>query len=264
MVQHTASSPPLNLKERGQTPCVWENKSSWLLHSSLCFSWTSFCGTSWPSRCAESRSSPCVAWSFCSDRSPPPSWDWKLHSALRQKYYNKYTKKVQLNIKVWLRIWIHKPINFCCICRYLDVVGAPSRRLLVLLYGVLTGGAVWRLGRQFVQQVSVQLLGFRQSDLQQESLHHQLLQLRTETCDRYDERRRVQRWNKKTKTKSTCGCKELKALTLTLEWNGLVLCVKKWTVYFLSQMWGCSGSNSPLKQQPTNFSVFDDDRRVTI
>lgn len=36
MVQHTVSSPPLNLKE--QTWCAWEKKSSWFLHSSLCSS----------------------------------------------------------------------------------------------------------------------------------------------------------------------------------------------------------------------------------
>lgn len=68
MVQHTASSPPLNLKEQGQTLCEWENLSSWFLHSSLCFSLTSFCDTSWASRCAESRSCPYAAWSFCSVR----------------------------------------------------------------------------------------------------------------------------------------------------------------------------------------------------
>lgn len=40
---------------------------------------------------------------------------------------------------------------------------------------------------QSVQQVSVQLLGFRQGDLQQESLHHQLLKLRAKNCDKHHE-----------------------------------------------------------------------------
>lgn len=37
-VQHTVSSPPLNQKVRGQTLSVVQEKSSWFLHSSLCFS----------------------------------------------------------------------------------------------------------------------------------------------------------------------------------------------------------------------------------
>lgn len=90
MVQHTESSPPRNLKQWGQTVRVWENTSALCLRSSLCSCLIFFCGISWPSRCAASQSFPYAAWSFCSDRSTPLSWDRKLHSVLRRKYYNKH------------------------------------------------------------------------------------------------------------------------------------------------------------------------------
>lgn len=113
------------------------------------------------------------------------------------------------------------------------MVGAPFWRGLVLFCVVPTGGAVRRPRGQSVQQVSVQLLGFRQSDLQQESLHHQLLQLRAENCDKHPEQFRGEL---KEILHSVSRYKLLEVLILTLERKRLVLCMKDGTIYFLSQM----------------------------
>lgn len=70
---------------------------------------------------------------------------------------------------------------------YLVVRGAPSLRVvlvLILLCTVLWKGAVCVVvmaGVQFNEEGPVQLLGLRQSHLQQEALYHQLLQLRAQS-----------------------------------------------------------------------------------
>lgn len=67
---------------------------------------------------------------------------------------------------------------------YLDVRGAPSLRVvlvLVLLCAVLGRGAVCEVVGVQSAEGHVQLLGLRQSHLQQEALHHQLLQLRAQS-----------------------------------------------------------------------------------
>lgn len=70
------------------------------------------------------------------------------------------------------------------------VSGAPLLRLLRL---IPTRGAVGGQRGQFIQQVSVQLLGLRQGDLQQEALHHQLLQLMTKSCNKRHSRELIEK-----------------------------------------------------------------------
>lgn len=172
MARHTGRSPPQSLKEQDQKSRVWKRrKPSWFLHSSLCFSSTSF-WTFWPSRCAGSPSCPCVVWSFCSECSSPPFSSWCHRSEQRRNTH------VCDNIRAGGRTRSTRDERFCL---YLAVLGALLRTGLVLCCVVPTGGAVLGWGGQFVQQVSVQLLRLRQSHLQQEALHHQLLQLRAET-----------------------------------------------------------------------------------
>lgn len=82
-----------------------------------------------------------------------------------------------------------------CPHHYLVVLRAPYWRVLVLFIAVPTGGGLRGQGRQFVQQVSVQLLSLRQCNLQQEPFHHQLLQLRAKCCGKIQWW--VQKWNKR-------------------------------------------------------------------
>lgn len=68
-------------------------------------------------------------------------------------------------------------------------MGAPFWRLLVLFCVIPTGWPMWGWERgEFAQQVSVELLSLRQCDLEQETLHHQLIQLWTQSCDTHNDR----------------------------------------------------------------------------
>lgn len=64
---------------------------------------------------------------------------------------------------------------------YLCVVRASFLGVVVLVLCCMVGGcrAAGGWERQLVEQVSVQLVGLGQRDLQQEPLRHQLLQLST-------------------------------------------------------------------------------------
>lgn len=104
---------------------------------------------------------------------------------------------------------------------YLVVSGAP---LVGLLLPVPAGGLVRGRRGQFVQQISVQLFGLRQGDLQQETLHHQLLQLRTKCCNKCITVTIKKKLKINKSIKKTLFREQL--TTQTLEWNREMLCVK--------------------------------------